>query len=186
MLYQPRFPQALSDIAVALLRRLEKSQALESYPGFTVRINGELLHAPYRVYYDERELQQCIQKSSGPTHQLALCLGSRHANGHVREICLRQLLAHDCDWVRPFVVRAAGEYVLEIAEHLTAQTHRLSPHSYGRFAAENPDFVTTCKQQAASYWDCHHRQRYPLPRQHPGIRFLRWVDEARRSLPHAD
>lgn len=186
MLYQPRFPQALSDIAVALLRRLEKSQALESYPGFTVRIDGELLHAPYRVYYDERELQQCIQKSSGPTHQLALCLGSRHANGHVREICLRQLLAHDCDWVRPFVVRAAGEYVLEIAEHLTAQTHRLSPHSYGRFAAENPDFVTTCKQQAASYWDCYHRQRYPLLNQHPGIRFLCWVDEARQSLPHAD
>jgi hypothetical protein len=66
-------------------------------------------------------------KSSGPTQQLALCLGSRHANGHVRETCLRQLLAHDCDWVLPFVVRAAGEYVLEIAEHLTAQTHRLSP-----------------------------------------------------------
>ncbi|KWT66421.1 MULTISPECIES: hypothetical protein [Comamonas] len=145
-----------------------------------------MLHAPYRVYYDERELQQCIQKSSGPTQQLALCLGSRHANGHVRETCLRQLLAHDCDWVLPFVVRAAGEYVLEIAEHLTAQTHRLSPHSYGRFAAENPEFVTTCKQQAASYWDCYHRQRYPLLRQHPGIRFLRWVDEARQSLPHAD
>lgn len=186
MLCQPRFPQALSDIAVALLRRLEKSQALEPCPGFTVRIDGQLLHAPYRVYYDERELQQCIQKSSGPTQQLALCLGSRHANGHVRETCLRQLLAHDCDWVLPFVVRAAGEYVLEIAEHLTAQTHRLSPHSYGRFAAENPEFVTTCKQQAASYWDCYHRQHYPLLRQHPGIRFLRWVDEARQSLPHAD
>lgn len=183
---QPRFPQALSDIAVALLRRLEKSQALEPCPGFTVRIDGQLLHAPYRVYYDERELQQCIQKSNGPTQQLALCLGSRHANGHVRETCLRQLLAHDYDWVLPFVVRAAGEYVLEIAEHLTAQTHRLSPHSYGRFAAENPEFVTTCKQQAASYWDCYHRQRYPLLRQHPGIRFLRWVDEARQSLPHAD
>jgi hypothetical protein len=138
------------------------------------------------VYYDERELQQCIQKSTGPTHQLALCLGSRHANGHVRETCLRQLLAHDCGWVLPFVVRAAGEYVLEITEHLTAQTHRLSPHSYGRFAAENPEFVTTCKQQAASYWDCYHRQRYPLLHLHPGIRFLRWVDEARQSLPHAD
>lgn len=186
MLYQPRFPQALSDIAVALLRRLEKSQALESCPGFTAKIDGALLHAPYRVYYDERELQQCLQDSSGPTHQLALCLGSRHANGHVRETCLRQLLAHDCDWVLPFVVRAAGEYVLEISEHLTAQTHRLSPHSYGRFAAENPDFLTACKQQAASYWDCYHRQRYPLLHQHPGIRFLRWVDQARQSLPHAD
>ena len=186
MLYRPQFPQALSDIAAALLQKLGKSQALEPCPGFTVRIDGELLHAPYRVYYDERELQQCIQKSSGPTHQLALCLGSRHANGHVREICLRQLLAHDCGWVLPFVVRAAGEYVLEIAEHLPAQTHRLSPRSYGRFAAENPGFVIICKQQATSYWDCYHRQRYPLLHQHPGVRFLRWVDEARQSLPHAD
>ena len=40
--------------------------------------------------------------------------------------------------------------------------------------------------QATSYWDCYHRQRYPLLHQHPGIRFLRWVDEARQSLPHAD
>ncbi|MDH1337098.1 hypothetical protein N5D77_24960 [Comamonas thiooxydans] len=186
MLYQPRFPQALSDTAAALLQRLGKSQAFEPYPGFTISINGELLHAPYRVYYDKRELQQCIQESSGPTQQLALCLGSRHANGKVREACLRQLLEHGCNWVLPFVVRAAGEYVLEIAEHLAAQTHRLLPNSYGRFAAENPEFVITCKQQAASYWDCYHRQRYPLLRQHPGIRFLRWVDEARRSLPHAD
>ncbi|WP_019042028.1 hypothetical protein [Comamonas testosteroni] len=186
MLYRPQFPQALSDIAAALLQKLGKSQALEPCPGFTVRIDGELLHAPYRVYYDERELQQCIQKSTGPAHPLALCLGSRHANGHVRETCLRQLLAHDWDWVLPFVVRAAGEYVLEIAEHLPAQTHRLSPHNYGRFAAENPEFVTACKQQAASYWDCYHRQRYPLLHQHPGMRFLRWVEEARQSLPHAD
>ena len=81
MLYRPQFPQALSDTAAALLQKLGKSQALEPCPGFTVRIDGELLHAPYRVYYDERELQQCIQKSSGPTQQLALCLGSRHANG---------------------------------------------------------------------------------------------------------
>lgn len=186
MLYRPQFPQALSDIAAALLQKLGKSQALEPCPGFTVRIDGELLHAPYRVYYDERELQQCIQKSTGPAHPLALCLGSRHANGHVRETCLRQLLAHDWDWVLPFVVRAAGEYVLEIAENLPAQTHRLSPHNYGRFAAENPEFVTACKQQAASYWDCYHRQRYPLLHQHPGMRFLRWVEEARQSLPHAD
>ncbi|WP_230629923.1 hypothetical protein [Comamonas testosteroni] len=101
---------------------MEKSQVLESCPGFTARIDGELLHAPCRVYYDEPELQQCIEESSGSTHQLALCLGSRHANGHVRETCLRQLLVHDCDWVLPFVVRATGEYVLEISEHLTAQT----------------------------------------------------------------
>lgn len=78
-----------------------------------------------------------------------------------------------------------AQYVLEIAEHLATQPHRLLPNSYGRFAAENPEFVMTCKQQAASYWDCYHRHRYPLLRQHPGIPFLRWVDEARRSLPHA-
>lgn len=186
MLYRPQFPQALGDTAAALLQKLGKSQAFEPCPGFTISINGELLHAPSRVYYDERALQQCIQQSSGPTQQLALCLGSRRANGHVRETCLRQLLAHDCDWVLPFVVRAAGEYVLEIAELLAAQTHRLSPHSYGRFAAENPGFVIICKQQATSYWDCYHRQRYPLLHQHPGIRFLRWVDEARQSPLHAD
>jgi hypothetical protein len=46
MLYQPRFPQALSDTAAALLQRLGKSQTFEPYPGFTVSINSELLHAP--------------------------------------------------------------------------------------------------------------------------------------------
>ena len=186
MRYQPQFPAALKDIAPDLLQRLGKGEAFEPYPGFTVNVNEELLHVPYRVYYDEHRLQQCIQKTSGPTQWLALCLGSRHANGHVREACLRQLIAQDCAWVVPFIVPLGGDYVLEIAEFLAAHIHQLSGPSYGRFAAQNPQFVTRCKQQTASYWDCYHRRRYPLLRQHPSIRFLQWVDAARRSLPHAD
>jgi hypothetical protein len=119
-------------------------------------------------------------KSSGPTQQLALCLGSRHANGHVRETCLRQLLAHDCDWVLPLWSGAAGEYVLEIAEHLTEHIP-WSPRSYGALLPRTPSLITLRKQQAASYWDCYHRQRYPLLRQHPGIRFLRWVEAGKRT-----
>ena len=101
MRYQPQFPAALKDIAPDLLQRLGKGEAFEPYPGFTVNVNEELLHVPYRVYYDEHRLQQCIQKTTGPTQWLALCLGSRHANGHVREACLRQLIAQDTPGLCP-------------------------------------------------------------------------------------
>lgn len=183
MLYQPQFPQALAQIAPALLQRLSRGEAFEPFPGFTVQVRGELLHAPYRVYYDERNLQQCIQKTSGPAQILALCLGSRHSNGHVREACLRQLLQMEAacnqDWVVPFVIRLSSDYVRQIAELVADHIPQLSTQSYGCFAAENPDFITLRKQQVASYWDCYHRAHYPRLRLHPGMRFLRWVEQAR-------
>lgn len=184
MLYQPQFPQALAQIAPALLQILGRGEAFEPFPGFSVKVRGELLHAPYRVYYDERNLQQCIQKSSGPAQWLALCLGCCHASGHVREACLRQLLqaeaARSEDWVVSFVIRLSSDYVRQIAELLADHIPQLSKQSYGCFAAENPDFITLRKQQVASYWDCYHRAHYPRLRQHPGMRFLHWVGQASR------
>lgn len=186
MLYQAQLPSALQAIAPSLLQRLGRGEAFEPYPGFTTQVQGESLHAPYRVYYDEKNLRQCIQKTSGPTQWLALCLGCCHANGHVREACLRELLqtesARNEDWVVPFIVRLSSDYVLQMAELLVQHMAILNPQSYGRFAAENPEFITLRKQQVASYWDCYHRAQHPLLRQHPGIRFLRWIEQARSEL----
>ena len=68
---------------------------------------------------------------------LALCLGTRHHDGHLREACLRQLLLQERAWTVPFVVHLCGEYVLEIVEVIGAALPAWNGEALARYLREN-------------------------------------------------
>ncbi|MCY1207060.1 hypothetical protein D9M72_186460 [compost metagenome] len=181
MTYRPMFPAVLRPTASTLLLSLPAGELAPATEGFTVLVQGERLSVPYRVYYSPRNLQSVIARSSEDTRMLALCIGTRHWNGHVREDCLRQLLGNDRPWVVPFVVQLLGEYVIEIVETITASVSDASLELLCAFARENPEFMVTTRRRAASYWDCYHRGRFPTLQSYPAFVTLEAIGKAVRA-----
>ena len=68
---------------------------------------------------------------------IALCLGTRHHDGHLREACVRQLLQQQRAWTVPFVVHLCGEYVLQIVEVIGAALPAWNGEALARYLREN-------------------------------------------------
>lgn len=181
MTYQPIFPASLQPAASALLRVLPTAEFAAALQGFKVRIHGELLSAPHRVYYQLSDLRSAIANSTGETRSLALCLGTRHRDGFVREECLRQIIAIDQPWAVPFVVQLLGEYVIEIVEVIDAAIPAVNAERFSEFVLENPKFMATTRRRATSYWDCYYRSRFPELRTYPAITALDAIEQMARS-----
>ncbi|MGW0823748.1 hypothetical protein [Streptomyces sp. NPDC002845] len=78
-------------------------------------------------------------------------------------------------WVVPFVVRLAGEYVLEILEAIGLGVPGLAAPGladrrlYREFIERNPDFFARTERPMVSYWSCHYRRKYEVFGTHPGF-----------------
>jgi hypothetical protein len=95
------------------------------------------------------------------------CLYSRHHDGWVRQRHLEHIVASTEPWVVPFVVRLAGEYVLEIIEVI----ERGLPANravHGDFIVRNPEFFARTERRIVSYWACYYRRAYPEFAAYPG------------------
>lgn len=181
MTYQPIFPASLQPAASALLRVLPTAELAPALQGFKVRVQRELLSAPSRVYYQLSDLRSVIANSTGETRSLALCLGTRHWDGFIREECLRQIVAIDQPWAVPFIVQLLGEYVIEIVEAIAAAIPSMDAKHFSEFVLENPAFMATTRRRATSYWDCYYRSRFPELRTYPAITALDAIEQMARS-----
>ena len=180
MTYQPIFPSALRPAASTLLAALAAAELAPATQGPTVFVEGERLCAPYRVYCVPSHLRSVIAQASGDARLLALCLGTRHWDGHVREEYVRQIVAVDRPWIAPFVVQLLGEYVVEIVEVISAAVSGANPTRFAGFAQENLPFIRTTRRRATSYWNCYHRSRYPVPQAYPAFTALESIERMAR------
>jgi hypothetical protein len=139
---------------------------------FTVNLDGETLHIPYRLYYDPALLRRELSSSRASVKLILLCLGTRHYDGYLRQECLRELLKDETPWITPYVVQLAGEYVLEIAEDVANALKERNAQALRAFALENPAYLATLERRVTSYWSCYHRQAYPERHRYPGARAL--------------
>jgi hypothetical protein len=145
--------------------------------GVAVRTGSETLLIPYRIHNDEPDPAQLA--GLAPRAQLiARCVYTRHHDGYIRERNLQPVLAATCDWVAPYIVQLAGEYVVEITRTIQAALSQLAvPGSaqhatYGRFAAQNPAFIERTCARAISYWNEHYRRQCPSLASYPARKFL--------------
>ncbi|WP_143450261.1 hypothetical protein [Janthinobacterium sp. BJB446] len=162
------FPAALAGTVARLLPVLGSSR---THPPFAVCQDGEALLIPTRTYYESQRLLACTQLP-GDAGVIALCLGTRHHDGHLREACLKQLLLQERAWTVPFVVHLCGEYVLEIVEAIGALLPAWNAQALARYLRENPAYVDTLQRRAVSYWNCYYRRRYPVWKDYPGRRAM--------------
>ncbi|MGK5058695.1 hypothetical protein ACQ4WY_17325 [Janthinobacterium sp. LB2P49] len=165
------FPAALTGTLARLLPVLSKGQLHAPSAPFDVHQDGKLLRIPVRSYYDREQLLTCTQLP-GDAGVLALCLGTRHHDGHLREACLKQLLLQERAWTVPFVVHLCGEYVLEIVQGIGAALPAWNAQALARYLRENPAYVETLERRAVSYWNCYYRRRYPAWEDYPGCRAM--------------
>lgn len=165
------FPAALSGTLAGLLPALSTGQLHAPSAPFDVHQDGRLLRIPVRTYYQREQLLACTQLA-GDAGVLALCLGTRHHDGHLREACLRQLLLQERAWMAPFVVHLCGEYVLEIVEAIEVALPAWNAEALARYLRENPAYVATLERRAVSYWNCYYRWQYPVWKAYPGSRAM--------------
>jgi len=155
----------------------------EPSDGFSVYVGDEEVVIPYRDY---------IPESLHVNHSLtniealiAACIYTRHYDGYVRQRHLRNLMTARDEWVVPFVLQLAGEYVVEILQLLDTHIETLSGDQFGRFASRNPLFVERTKARIVSYWNCYYRREYPNFKNYPGYRIgeaLGWWNSSAGKL----
>lgn len=144
---------------------------------FRVDVQGERVTIPSRLCQDEPAAGW--ETSLAPPQQvIAHCLYSRHSDGYIRQRHIEQVLESSEPWVAPFVVRLAGEYVLEILEAIGHGLPGLAvPGStqrklYGEFIARNPAFFVRTERLAVNYWACYYRWKYATFGTYPGSALL--------------
>ncbi|MCC2960692.1 hypothetical protein LK540_09675 [Massilia sp. IC2-278] len=160
------FPAALRPCAVRVAAGLAAGDPHPPRYNFAVSLGGETLAIPTRVYYAPERVAQAIA-APGMDGLIALCLGTRHHDGFLRERCLRRLLDERRDWIVPFVVQLVGEYVAEIVQLIEDALPRLDAAAYGRFLLENPRFLATTERRVVSYG-----YAYPDYRENAGRRVI--------------
>ncbi|MFJ2028714.1 hypothetical protein [Streptosporangium sp. NPDC087985] len=151
--------------------------------GFDVSVWGHRLRIPYRIYEDPPT--PGMLDDLGEVARVVLdCLLTRHHSGHVRQRHAERVISVDADWVVPFAVTLVGEYVIEIVDVVRAGLAELDipgtrqRQRYGRFAADNLDFMTLTRQRAVSYWSCYYRWRFPEFNHYPGAQVLASLSSA--------
>lgn len=165
------FPRVHAAAARRVAGWLAQGESHAPIGAFAVSVGVETLQLPERVYYQPARLTTATH-AGGLDGLLALCLGSRHHDGFVREACLRRLLEAPEPWVIPFVVRLAGEYVVEIVQAIEDALPALDPLSYGRFFLDNPRFLDTTGRRVTSYYYAYHAAGYLRRGDEPGSRVL--------------
>lgn len=166
------FPARLADDVQDVLAVMPDTR-FAPVPPFEVEVQGETVAIPSRIYNEEPTAN--LQRPLTATQQGILhCLYSRHSDGLVRQRHLEQIVASNEPWVAPFVVRLAGEYVLEILEVISRGLPGLfTPGSaqrrlYGEFIARNPAFFARTERRVVSYWSCYYRWKYSAFGTYPG------------------
>lgn len=125
----------------------------------TVYIDGELLKIPYRIYFNEPELEKenalnDLQKS------ILDCIFLRHHNGYIRQRRLEKLKKSEY-WVTPYTFQLLGEYVVEILDVFDQQLDDIRLESYKKFAIENATYYQLTECRMVSYWNEYHRHKFP-------------------------
>ncbi|MFN7935641.1 MAG: hypothetical protein U0R19_20085 [Bryobacteraceae bacterium] len=173
------FPAYLRNDALAVLSILPPPS--HSAEPFSVQIRGEALQIPYRIYHDVSHIE--TTRLSPLQCEMLDCLLTRHHDGFVRQRHLERILPLNHEWVPPFVVQLAGEYVVEILERILANLAHLDARTYRSFLNENPQFFAKTKQRMISYWDCYYRRLDPRWSLHeyPGFRIVAFLENLTRN-----
>ena len=165
------FPAHVTAEVAAVIPALSDYQQHPPSDAFTVLVQGERLDVPYRVYYRESQVLKGAELPGTQGH-VALCLGTRHHDGFLREKCVRQVIAVEQPWVVPFVTQLVGEYVLQIRQVVEHELPNLNALMYGEFLDANAALHGTISRRAVSYWNAYYGRRYPKRKHCPGFLVL--------------
>jgi hypothetical protein len=147
------FPAVLRQDALKACATFPAVRALGS--SFSVRVGDESVTIPYRVHFDPPLIPVALFDFR--QRELVDCLLTRHSDGFVRQRHLVRILGLRHNWIPPFVIQLAGEYVVEILRVINQSLPLLDSSAYQEFINRNPSFLDLTEQRITSYWDCYYR-----------------------------
>ena len=121
-----------------------------------ISINGEILHIPNRIYW-QQPAQVEINKLTDIQVLILACLYTRNYDGFVRERYLEQIIRHSEEWVIPYIIQLLGEYVIEIIHRIEKSVDYLNKEQFSKFGEENPEYIRLTRQRIISYWNAYRR-----------------------------
>jgi hypothetical protein len=166
------FPSAVRrDALIALSALPEPFLPLDSR--FSVRVAGEAVLMPTRIYYDVALID--THRLSSLQTEIVDCLLTRHHNGFVRQKYLERIVRSANVWVPPFVVQLVGEYVIEILQFIGNNLSSLNTPAYEQFVQSNPEFIALTECRVMSYWNEYYRRSHPDRDNYVGFRLMRFL-----------
>ena len=133
----------------------------------TIKLNAEKLTIPYRLYFDEPDIDS-ENKLTERQKVILNCIYLRHHNGYLRERRLRELIDKNEKWTIPFTIQLLGEYVFEILEVLNNQINEKTIGNYHSFIEENPKYWEQTESRMISYWNEYYRRKFPKLKEYLG------------------
>lgn len=148
------FPLSVRSRALRALEQFPEPELPSASP-FLVKVAGETVSIPYRIYYDPT----AIHSDELPTVEKEIidCLLTRHSSGFVRQQRLARIIHSGNVWTPPFVLQLVGEYVIQIVDVIQTQLGELNRDLYRDFLIANPEFLRLTARRVQSYWDRYHR-----------------------------
>jgi hypothetical protein len=132
----------------------------------TIKLDGELLTIPYRVYFNEPKIEK-ERLLTNRQQSILNCIFLRHHNGYLRQSRLEKIEDNEY-WVTPFTFQLLGEYVIEILEVLDEQLDDKKLGNYKRFVIENPKYYKQIESRMISYWNIYYRRKFPKLKNYVG------------------
>ena len=143
-----------------------------------VILDGEILKIPYRLYFNEPNIEE-ENKLTDNQKTILNCILLRHHNGYLRQHRLEQLHDKNDYWTTPFKIQLLGEYVIEILMVLNSQLDNKSIANYRKFITENPTYWRLTESRMISYWDAYYRRpKFPKLNTYIGRQI---VDEIKKA-----
>lgn len=107
------------------------------------------------------------------------CFYTRHCDGFVRETHLRNIFRRGLnhEWVVPYVLCLAGEYVVEIQQIISSHLEQLDTSIFVNFIFNNKKFYELTRQRVQSYWNCYYHASYPKKEDYPGFKVIDFFDK---------
>ena len=147
----------------------------------TIKLNGEQLIIPYRLYFDEPDIESETDLTDRQKFILN-CIFLRHHNGYLRERRLNNLINKDEKWIIPFTIQLLGEYVFEILEVLDEHINEKTINDYCSFTEENPKYWQQTESRMISYWNEYYRRKFPKLKEYLGTTLVKRIKNERTTM----
>ena len=131
--------------------------------------SGEKIYIPYRVYSGGVMYPLSYSYLSETEKIIFHCIFSRSGDGFTREGHLRNLLRMGADkheWVKPYIISAAGEYVIEITDMLYKEIDRERISEYRDICKLNFENIRILHARMIAFWaefyrfECYYYKDY--------------------------
>lgn len=124
--------------------------------GREVRVGGEFVSVPYRVYFPPASLTD-IEGLTETEQAVYASFMTRHHDGHQREYWARILCQHPFPWTAPYLAALLGDYVIQVLEAVrSALTAEWKP-VMTRYADENKISLRALNHRILTYWTIYYR-----------------------------